>query len=196
MDREQKENKCSLELYVSFLSWLWQIMPDLMAWNSRNLFSHGGPAKFWEARTLKLVSLGWSHSVWRAGLPPKASGSCCLLLAFWWLPAFFDEGWKLNSRTLGCQGIFTCSGRILGDHRFFGGKNDRIQYVFHGSLHDLLNKCYHLAGDLGLIPGLGRFPGERNGYPLQCSCLENSMDRGAWWATVHGVAKSQTRLSD
>ena len=79
---------------------------------------------------------------------------------------------------------------------FFGGKNDRIQYVFHGSLHDLLNKCYHLAGDLGLIPGLGRFPGERNGYPLQCSCLENSMDRGAWWATVHGVAKSQTRLSD
>ena len=37
---------------------------------------------------------------------------------------------------------------------------------------------------------------KRNGYPLQCSCLENSMDRGAWWATVHGVTKSQTRLSD
>ena len=52
------------------------------------------------------------------------------------------------------------------------------------------------AGDLGLIPGLGRFPGEGNGNPLQYSCLENSMDRGAWWATVHGVAKSQTRLSD
>ena len=41
---------------------------------------------------------------------------------------------------------------------------------------------------LGLIPGLGRFPGEGNRYPLQYSCLENSMDRGAWWATVHGVA--------
>ena len=45
------------------------------------------------------------------------------------------------------------------------------------------------AGDLGLIPGLGRSPGEENGYPLQYSCLENSMERGAWWATVHGVAE-------
>ena len=50
-------------------------------------------------------------------------------------------------------------------------------------------------GDLGLIPGLGRSPGEGNGKPLQYSCLKNPMDRGAWWATVHGVAKSQTRLS-
>ena len=46
------------------------------------------------------------------------------------------------------------------------------------------------AGDLGLIPGSGRSPGEGIGYPLQYSCLENSMDKGAWWATVHGVAKS------
>ena len=45
------------------------------------------------------------------------------------------------------------------------------------------------AGDMGLSPGLGRYPGERNGNPLQYSCLGNSMDRGAWWATVHGVAK-------
>ena len=52
------------------------------------------------------------------------------------------------------------------------------------------------AGDLGPIPGSGRSPGERNGSPLQYSCLENPMDRGAWWATVHGVAKRQTRLSD
>ena len=52
------------------------------------------------------------------------------------------------------------------------------------------------AGDPSLIPGLGRFPGERNGYPLQYSCLETSMDRGAWWATVYEVAKGQTRLSD
>ena len=48
------------------------------------------------------------------------------------------------------------------------------------------------AGYLGSIPGLGRFPGEGNDYPLRYSCLENFMDRGAWWATVHGVAKSQT----
>ena len=49
------------------------------------------------------------------------------------------------------------------------------------------------AGNLDLIPGLGRSPGEGIGYPLQYSCLEKSMDRGAWWAvTVHGVAKSRT----
>ena len=52
------------------------------------------------------------------------------------------------------------------------------------------------AGDLGLIPGSGSSLGYGNGYPLQYSCLENSMDRGALWATVHGVAKSQTWLSD
>ena len=47
-------------------------------------------------------------------------------------------------------------------------------------------------GDLGSTPGLGRSPGEGNGKPLQYSCLENLMDRGAWWATVHSVAKSRT----
>ena len=52
------------------------------------------------------------------------------------------------------------------------------------------------AGDAGLIPGWGRSPGVGNGNPLQYSCLENPMDRGAWRATVHGVTKSQTRLSD
>ena len=46
------------------------------------------------------------------------------------------------------------------------------------------------AGDLGSIPGSGRSPRKRNGSPPQYSCLENSMDRGAWWATVHGVTKS------
>ena len=46
------------------------------------------------------------------------------------------------------------------------------------------------TGDLGSIPGLGRSPGEGNDYPLQYSCLENFMDRGAWWAIVHGVSKS------
>ena len=52
------------------------------------------------------------------------------------------------------------------------------------------------AGDPGLIPESGRSPGEGKGNPLQYSCLENPMDRGAWWATIHGVTKSRTRLSD
>ena len=51
------------------------------------------------------------------------------------------------------------------------------------------------GGDLGSIPGLGRFSGERNGNPLQYSCMENPRDRGAWWATVHGVTKSWPTLT-
>ena len=52
------------------------------------------------------------------------------------------------------------------------------------------------AGDLGSILGSARSTGEGNGNPLQCSCLENPMDRGTWWAIVHRVAKSRTRLGD
>ena len=52
------------------------------------------------------------------------------------------------------------------------------------------------AGNLGSIPELGKFPGEGNGNPFQYSCLGNPMDRGAWQATVHGVAKSRTRPSN
>ena len=52
------------------------------------------------------------------------------------------------------------------------------------------------AGDPGSIPGSGRSPGEGNDYPLQYSCLENSMNRGVWWATVHEVAKSWIQLSN
>ena len=51
------------------------------------------------------------------------------------------------------------------------------------------------ARDVGLIPGSGRSPGKENGNPLQYSCLENSIDIGAWWATVHEVTKSRTGLS-
>ena len=59
-------------------------------------------------------------------------------------------------------------------------------------------ECSDLVFSSLLCPfsGLGRFLGEGNGNPLQYSCLENPMDRGAWWATVHGVTKSQTRLRD
>ena len=65
---------------------------------------------------------------------------------------------------------------------------------FLGGSDGKASTCH--AGDMGSIPGSGRSPGEGNGNPLQYACLENSMDGGAWWATVHGVAKSQTRVSD
>ena len=68
---------------------------------------------------------------------------------------------------------------------------DTYQRVgFPGGSEDKASTCN--AGDPGLIPGLGRSPGEGNGNPLQYSCLENPVDRGAWQATVHGVASSQT----
>ena len=65
---------------------------------------------------------------------------------------------------------------------------------FPGS--SVINNLPDNAGDSGSIPGSGRSPGERNGNPLQYSCLGNPTDRGAWWATVYGVVKNQTRLSD
>ena len=61
---------------------------------------------------------------------------------------------------------------------------------FPGSSNGKESACN--VGDLGSIPGLGRSPGEGNGNPLQYSCLENPMDRGAWQAIVHGVAESWT----
>ena len=51
-------------------------------------------------------------------------------------------------------------------------------------------ESFRSEGDLGSIPGPGRDPSEGNGYPLQYSCMENSINRGAWWAPVHGVTKS------
>ena len=69
-----------------------------------------------------------------------------------------------------------------------------VQKSFSGGSDGKESACD--AGDLHLIPGLGRSPGEGHGHPFQYSCLENSTDRSGWRSTVHGVAKSWTRLSD
>ena len=91
-------------------------------------------------------------------------------------------------------------------YRFIGGCKERcIQFSlyisilytmegFPGGSEVKVSACN--VGDPGSIPGSGRSPGEGNGNPLQYSCLEYPMDGGAWQATVHGVAKSRTRLSD
>ena len=71
-----------------------------------------------------------------------------------------------------------------------------VMIILHGFSGDSEVKASACnVGDLGSIPEPRRFPGEGNGSPLQYSCLENFMDRGAWWATVHGVSKSRTQLS-
>ena len=69
-------------------------------------------------------------------------------------------------------------------------------YKSDGSVVNNLPANAGAEGDVGSTPGLGRSPGKGNGNPLQHSCLENSMDRRAWWAIVHVVTKSQTWLSD
>ena len=74
-------------------------------------------------------------------------------------------------------------------------KPTRRQVIGSGGGHGGIGNARDTR-DAGSILGLGRFPGEENGNPLQYSCLENSVDRGAWWATVHGVTMSRTRLSN
>ena len=69
-------------------------------------------------------------------------------------------------------------------------------YAYNGFRVAQMGKNLPAVQETCLIPGSGRSPREGNGNPLQYSCLENSLDRGAWWATVHRVAKSWTRLSD
>ena len=78
---------------------------------------------------------------------------------------------------IGTRPLRNCLDDLGGGGCFPGGSDDK---------ESICN-----AGDLGSVPRLERSSGEGNGYPLQYSCLENSMDRGAWWATVHGVTKSQ-----
>ena len=89
-----------------------------------------------------------------------------------------------------------------GNHFFATVDSTNIERAFTTMLHPaslVAQRVKHLpanVGDGGLIPGSGRSPGEGKGNPLQYSCLENPMNGEAWWATVHGVAKSWTRLSD
>ena len=88
--------------------------------------------------------------------------------------------------------VMGCFGGAL--YKKFAHSYSRYFIVFPGGSEGKASPCN--AGDLGSLPGSGRSPGEGNGNPLQYSCLQNPMDGGAWWATVHGVAKSRTRLSD
>ena len=92
----------------------------------------------------------------------------------------FSIKWEIKSSTENEKGKF---GKGLDTNGGFPGSSDDKESALS-------------AADLGSVLELGRSPGEGHGTPLQYSCLENPMDRGAWWATVHGVTKRQTQLSN
>ena len=95
-----------------------------------------------------------------------------------------ENEWLMLKKTQTTQSVFNDIRKWLLCHFIgFPGGSDGEESAYN-------------AGDLGSVPGLGRSAGEGNGYPLHYSFLENPMDRGAWWATIHGVTKSQTLLSN
>ena len=100
--------------------------------------------------------------------------------------------WQKYSKVVDCDAVLSirnCFQELVLNHRssFSAGASLMAQMVKASACN---------AGDPGLIPGWGRSSEEGNGNPLQYSGLENSLDGGAWWATVHGVTKSRTRLSN
>ena len=96
---------------------------------------------------------------------------------------------KIREQLQGCETICKAAyhSPVFLMNTFFG-------LAIRGGSEGKASACN--VGDRGLIPGSGRSPGEGNGNPLQHPCLKNPMDRGAWSATVHGISKSRTRLSD
>ena len=104
-------------------------------------------------------------------------GCCNKLPQTWWL------------KTTQIYSLTVLEARVLK----FGLKS-RYRQGFPGD--SVIKNLPANAGGVGLIPGLGRSPGEGNDNPMQCSYLGNLMDRGAWWAVVHGVPKSWTQLRD
>ena len=111
-------------------------------------------------------SLGWED------LLEKEMATHSSILA-WKIPWTEEPG---SLQTMGCKEL------------------DRTEHGFPAGSVGKESACN--SGDPGLIPGSGRSPAGGDGNSLQYSCLKNSTDRGAWWATVHGIAKSRTRLSD
>ena len=92
-----------------------------------------------------------------------------------------------------------CSLPLLGQSPWRREWQPTLVFLWASQVAQLVKNLPANAGDkrdAGLIPVSGRSPGQGNGSPLQCSCLENPVEKGAWWATVRGVKKSQTKLSN
>ena len=118
----------------------------------------------------------------RPGIEPTSS--------MWGFPGNSDS--RESTCSVGDLGSIPGLGRAPG-----GGRGNPLQYSWASLVAQMVKNPPAMQETW--VQSLGwehSFPGEGNGYPLQYSCLENSMDRGAWWATVHGVSMSQTQLSD
>ena len=131
---------------------------------------------------------------WNHHEPPLAlilANTPCFVWHFRWDPWLIEDWIRLRSRILEEELHWLGSVQAAWRGLLRWGSANLIKsntwWDFPGGLVE--KNLPANAGDRGLIPGSGRSPGGGNGNPLQYSCLENSMDRGAWWATVHGVAK-------
>ena len=129
---------------------------------------------------------GWWTSFRRLTLPPLATSGSELLQA--------EGGAACGNSTVSSDSHLQISHRGPGQHQTYSLFD--LQLIFSSGLLRWLSgkESACRAGDPGSNPGSGRSPGGGNSKSLQYSCLKNPMDRGAWWATVHGVAESQTRL--
>ena len=143
-------------------------------------------------------------------LPPPLPKGLHERLLFHFLVSQFSLAWvQLKCLGSSCKGAWKCAycyGFLSSIHQVVGGVVVSITSFQAIDPGYIPGKCMPLgfpsasdskestcnAGDPSLIPGSGRSSGEGNGYPLQSSYLENSMGRGAWWAIVHGVTKTQT----
>ena len=108
--------------------------------------------------------------------------------------SFFQEGTLVIGHVLCENPESHACGVVTGDACYYGSCAHLM--LTHSLVFPSGSDGRVYLQDPGLIPGLGRSPGKGNGHPLQYPCLENLLDGGAWWAPVHGVAKSWTRLSD
>ena len=140
-----------------------------------------------------------------------SGGTASFLFGFWWIecaptpsPHHFLVGEGSRVAVLTLIALFV-RGEFHATHRPFTIKNSQCTDGMGGKFPCLASNLSgvsdgkepaYSAGDLVLIPGLERSPGEENGYPLQYDCLENSLDKGARRAIVHGVAQSLAQLSD
>ena len=118
---------------------------------------------------------------------PASAGRCLTTSVTWW---------ACNRDYISYFYLFLLEDKLFEDKNCVLAISKHLTFKvgFPGGSEGKESACN--AGDLGLIPGLGRSPGEGNGNPLQYSCLESPMDRGAWWPIVHGITKSWTQLSD